>query len=156
MKRAAWALALLALPAQPAAARENRVVTCSTWRAREAESPGGPALVANVPSSMTPIDLDAVQMTDRKLTRRMVVEGLFAQRTPANTLLVTARFVNCTDKPLVVEARSSFMDASQVPTEPNSVWRRVYLPPRATGVYQERSLATTKVAAYLIELRGGE
>lgn len=147
---------VLLLPAQPAAARENRVVKCSTWQAREAESSGGPALVANVPASMTPIDLNAVQMTDRKLTRRMVVAGLFAQRTPANTLLVTARFVNCTDKPLVVQARSSFMDASQAPSEPASIWRTVYLAPRATGTYQERSIGTRQVAAYLIELRSGE
>lgn len=154
------ALALLA-PAfvgvtTPLHARENRVVTCDTWRARAAPSQGGPALVANVPSSMTPIDLNAVQMTDRKLTHQMVVEGLWAQRTPTDALMVTARFVNCTSKPLVVQARSSFMDHDQVPTEPASMWRSVFIPPRATATYQERSIGERQVAAYLIELRSDQ
>ena len=50
-----------------AQARENRPLKCYTGRAHDAPSFGGPALVANVPRSMTPIDLNAVQMTDRKL-----------------------------------------------------------------------------------------
>ncbi len=102
---------------------------------------------------MTPIDLNAVQMTDKSLTRRMVVEGLWAQRTETDALMVTARFVNCKDTPLVVQARSSFMDANQIPTENASMWRTVFIPPRGTGTYQERSIGTKKVAAYLIELR---
>lgn len=136
-----------------APARENRVVTCRTSAARAALGAGGPALVANVSRSMTPIDLNAVQMTDKALTRTMVVEGLWAQRTPTDALMVTARFVNCKDEPLVVQARSSFMDASQMPTENASMWRTVYIPARGTGTYQERSIGTRNVAAYLIELR---
>lgn len=151
------ALASLLAPflfANPATeARENRVVKCKTSAARAAPGMGGAALVANVPRSMTPIDLNAVLMTDKKLTRSVVVEGLWAQRTEADTLLVTARFVNCTNKPLVIQARSNFMDANQIPTEMASAWKTIFLPPRATGSYQERSIGTTKVAAYLVELR---
>jgi hypothetical protein len=137
----------------PAETRENRPLKCKTGKARGAKSVGGPALVANVPKSMTPIDLNAVQMTEKKLGKQMVVEGLFAQRTETDALQVTARLVNCTKSPLAVQARSSFMDANQIPTEPTSMWRTVFIPPLATGVYQERSIATDKVAAYLIELR---
>ena len=136
-----------------AEARENRVLSCKTGAARAAPAGNGPALLANVARSMTPIELNAVQMTDKALIRAMVVEGLWAQRTDTDTLMVTARLVNCTGKPLVVQARSSFMDTNQAPTEPASMWRTVFLPPRATGTYQERSIATGKVAMYLIELR---
>ena len=157
MKRAkALAALALAAAAHPSLARENRVVTCDTWIARAAPAPSGPALVANVPRSMTPIDLNAVQMTDRRLGRRMVVEGLWAQRTETDALMVTARFVNCTNTPLVVQARSSFMDRNQMPTEGASMWRTVFIPPRATGTYQERSIGTKNVAAYLIELRSDQ
>lgn len=134
-------------------ASENRVLKCKTSAARGMTGAGGPALVANVPRAMTPIDLNAVQMTDKALTRRVVVEGLWAQRTEVDTLMVTARFVNCTNKPLVIQARSNFMDADQVPTEPVSSWKTIFLAPRATGVYQERSIGMGGVAAYLVELR---
>lgn len=155
MKRLLFSLAIVVVT-QPLAARENRVLTCKTGRASADRGQGGPALLANVASAMTPIDLNAVQMTDRKLTRSILVEGLWAQRTAAETLMVTARLVNCTNKPLVIQARSSFMDGNQIPTEPASVWRNVFIPPRATGTYQERSIGTRQVAAYLIELRSDQ
>lgn len=139
-----------------AQARENRPLKCYTGRAHDAPSFGGPALVANVPRSMTPIDLNAVQMTDRKLWKSVIVEGLFARRTDTDTLEVTARFVNCTKNPIVIQARSNFMDDQQVPTENASVWKTVFISPLATAVYQERSIGTTKVANYLIELRSNQ
>ncbi len=137
----------------PGAATENKVVHCRTSAAREAGPSGGPALVANVPGSMTPIDLNAVLMTDKKLARQVIVEGLFAQRGGTGGLRVIARLVNCTSEPLVVQARSNFMDANQLPTEAASAWRTIYLSPRAMGVYEENALGGPKVAAYLIELR---
>lgn len=145
-----------ALGAGQAGARENRVLKCKPSVARAAPAYPGPALVANIPRSMTPISLNAVQMTDRKLRRVMLVEGLFAMRTPANTLEVTARFVNCTKNDMVIQARSSFMDKNQIPTEPMSVWRNVVIPAYGTGVYQERSIGAEAVEAYLVELRSGE
>lgn len=153
---AAFAALTVLCVSAPAETRENRPLKCKTSKARGAKSPGGPALVANVPRSMTPIDLNAVMMTEKKLGREMVVEGLFAQRTETDALLVTARLINCTKSPMVVQARSSFMDANQIPTEPSSVWRTIFIPARATGVYQERSIGTNQVAAYLIELRSDQ
>ncbi len=154
MERLGLAAIGLALLAQTAAeARENRTVKCYTYRARWAESSGGPALVANIPSSMTPIDLNGVQFTDKKLGRSMIIEAVFAQRTPTNGLKVTTRFVNCTKQPLAVQLRASFMDANQIPTEKSSAWKTVFISPLATGVYEESSIGRDRVDAFLIELR---
>lgn len=143
---------VLAIPAATPA-RENRVVKCKTSAARGAPSTGGPALVANVARSMTPIDLNAVQMTNKALTKKLVVEALFARRTEGDNVELIARFVNCTKRPLAVQARASFMDAQQVPTEPASVWKTVHLSPYATGTYTELSVGRANVANYLVELR---
>ena len=156
MKQAFLLLAVAGLLSAPAAARENRVLKCRTSAARHAPSPGGPAFVANIPRSMTPIDLNAVQMTDKALTRKMVVEGLFARRSEMDNLEVTARFVNCTGQPMAVQARASFMDADQMPTEGTSVWKTVFLPAYATGTYSERSIAQAKVATFLVELKSAD
>ncbi len=142
----------LMLAASPALA-ENRVLKCNTRAARSAPSAGGPALVANVPRSMTPIDLNAVQFTDKKLGKSVIVEELAALRNPVDGLTVMARFVNCTKKPMVIQARSNFLDANQLPTETASAWRTIFLSPLATGVYQENSIGTAKVAAFYVELR---
>ena len=148
------ALALLAVTvAAPALATENKTLSCKTYLARWAGSSGGPALVANVPRSMTPIDLNAVQFTDKKLGKKMIVEGLFAQRTAMDGLKVMARLVNCSKEPLVVQLRSNFMDANQLPTEAASAWKTVFLSPKATAVYEDNSIGRAPVASYLIELR---
>jgi hypothetical protein len=133
-------------------ARENQVVKCKTGKARKAPAYAGAALVANVPRSMTSIDLNAVQFTDKALTRQMVVEGLFARRTDTDTVEVSARFVNCTGQPLTIRARSNFMDEVQYPVEPSSAWQRVIIQPYATGVYRERSMKRDEVKYYLIEI----
>lgn len=155
MKRVLMLVALAGSLLATTAAAENNVVKCKTWQARRAAPLAGPALVANVPKSMTPIDLNAVQFTDKPLTRQMLVEGLFARRTETDTVEVTARFINCTDKPLQVQARSSFMDLTQAPTEPVSAWTQVFIPPKGTGTYRERSMSRDEVQYYLIELAPG-
>lgn len=142
-------------PEAPVAARENRPLKCRIGAARQAQAPVGPALVANVPRAMTPVSLDAVQMNDR-VWKKVIVEGLFARRTPTDTLEVMARLVNCTKEPLAVSVRSSFLDAGQAPTEPTSVWRIVHIAPLSMAIYQERSIGTTNVAHYLIELRSDQ
>ena len=139
------AIAAGALLAAPAQARENRPVKCDIGDAKAAPSLGGPALVANVPSSMTAIDLNAVQMTDKKLAKRVVVEAMFARRTETNSVEVITRFVNCTKKVVELDARSSFMDADQVPTEDSTFWKKVILQPKATGVYRGLSLGRDDV-----------
>jgi hypothetical protein len=154
MMRSPLALALMvALVAAAPAVAENRVLKCKTSAARGAPPSGGPALVANVPRSMTPIELSAVQFTDKKLGKTVIVEELAALRNQTNGLTVIARFVNCTKKPMVIQARSNFLDGNQLPTENASSWRTIFLSPLSTGVYQENSIATAKVAAFYVELR---
>jgi hypothetical protein len=150
-------VAMMVASLAPAHADESRVLKCKTGKARSGgRHEGGPALVANVPRSMTPIDLDAVQMTDKAVTKSVIVEAMMAQRTETDTLQVMARLVNCTKNDIQVEARSSFMDTNQMPTEPMSVWKRVFIPALSTGVYTESSIGRAKVANYLVELRSAQ
>ena len=148
-------LAALTISA-PARADENRVLKCKIGKARSQGRYHGPALVANVPASMTPIDLEAVQMTDKAVTKAVIVEAMMARRTETNTLQVMTRLVNCTKDDIQVEARSSFMDADQMPTEPVSIWKRVFIPALSTGVYTENSISREKVATYFVEVRSAQ
>jgi len=134
--------------AAPAYADENRVLKCKTGKARAEGRYHGPALVANVPKAMTPIDLEAVQMTDKAVTKSVIVEAMMARRTETNTLQVMTRLVNCTKNDIQIEARSNFMDADQMPTEGASVWKRVFLPALSTG--------RDKVATYFVEVRSAQ
>lgn len=142
--------------AAPAYADENRVLKCKIGKARAQGRYHGPALVANVPKSMTPIDLEAVQMTDKAVTKSVIVEAMMARRTETNTLQVMTRLVNCTKDDIQVEARSSFMDADQMPTEPTSIWKRIFIPALSTGVYSESSIGRDKVATYFVEVRSAQ
>jgi hypothetical protein len=145
-----------ACAATPAYADENRVLKCKIGKARSQGRYHGPALVANVPKAMTPIDLEAVQMTDKAVTRSVIVEAMMARRTETDTLQVMTRLVNCTKDDIQVEARSNFMDANQMPTEQASVWKRIFLPALSTGVYTENSIGRDKVATYFVELRSAQ
>jgi len=149
-------LALAALGGSVAQARENRPLKCDIGDAKAARSAGGPALVANVPSAMTPIDLNAVQMTDKAVAKKVVVEAMFARRTETNSVEVITRFVNCTTKVVEVDARSSFMDGDQVPTEDATMWKKVILQPKSTGVYKGLSIGRDEVKYYLVELRSAQ
>ena len=148
----------LAATCLPTAARadENRVLKCKIGKARSQGRYHGPALVANVPKAMTPIDLEAVQMTDKAVTKAVIVEAMMARRTETNTLQVMTRLVNCTKNDIQVEARSSFMDADQMPTEPVSIWKRVFIPALSTGIYSESSIGRDKVATYFVEVRSAQ
>lgn len=128
------------------------VVECSF--PSQAAPPPGTALVANQYGSISPIPLDAVQFTDRTLTRQVAAQSLHARRSPTNTVEISARFINCTDAPLVLGARTNFMDGTERAVEAPSAWKNVILQPRAMGDYQESSL-TTQVEHYVVELRNG-
>jgi len=154
-----WMLAAVAagaLIATTVHARENRPVKCDMWDAKHSVSPGGPALLANVSTAMTPIDLNAVQMTDKKLAGKVLVEAVFARRTETNSVEVITRFVNCSNKTVELDARSSFMDDAQVPTEDPTYWKKVILSPKATGVYRALSIGRDEVKYYLVEARSSQ
>lgn len=148
-----WSLLAL-LAALGGCANEVRkpVVECSF--PSQAPPPPGSALVANQYGSISPIPLDAVQYTDRELTRQVAAQSLHARRSPTNTVEISARFINCTDAPLVLGARTNFMDGAERAVEAPSAWKNVVMQPRAMGDYQESSL-TTQVEHYVVELRNG-
>lgn len=112
----------------------------------------GPAMVGqNYGLSMTPLPLNSVQYGSPATANAMAVQALFAERSPTDTVQVTARFVSCQDVPTSVRIRTSFMRASTAPAEPPSAWKTVYLEPRATALYTEISVARD-VASYLVEV----
>jgi hypothetical protein len=116
-------------------------------------APAGPAPVPQVPSTMTEMPLNVVNITDAAITNKIMVQATTARRTPTGTVEVWARLVNCTDFALQVEGRTHFLDEAQAPAEDVSAWNRVILPARAYGVYQELSSNATKVRYYYVELR---
>jgi hypothetical protein len=109
-------------------------------------------LVAQEYGKISPIPLDAVQFTDRGLSKEIAVQSLQAHRTPTNTVQVTARLINCTDDAVVVGVRSSFMDGQELAIEAATAWQNVVLQPRSMGTYQESSLSRG-VEHYVVELR---
>ncbi len=115
----------------------------------------GPVLVSQVPGSVTPMPLNAVNITDLTITNKVMVQMTNARRLPSGDVEVFARLVNCTDYPLQVEGRTLFLDARQVDAEPVTAWSRVHLPVRAFASYSTRSTSGMDVSSYLIELREG-
>lgn len=129
----------------------DAVVKCSVPASRPA--PKGAALVGQEYGLvMSAIPIDAVQFTDQRIANTVAVQALYAARMPTETVQVTARFVNCSDGVVAVRARTSFLRASQAPSEPVSAWQTVILRPRATGTYTENSMGRGEVANYLIEI----
>ena len=70
-------------------------------------------LVPAIANTLHPIALSTVSITDTALLRRVVVQDVKAMRTSSGQLKVYARVVNCTDYPLILEARTQYLDASQ-------------------------------------------
>lgn len=118
-------------------------------------APAEAVLVAPIPGTMNPMPLNTVSITDAGITNKVLVQAVGARRTETGTVEVWSRLVNCTDFPLQVEGRTQFMNKAQAPVEAPSAWLRIYLPPRATGVYSERSTQTQSAELYLIEIREG-
>ncbi len=133
----------------------GRVVLCDAKALERGRLPTGPALSAQIPESFTPIPLDQVTFVDADMTRWLMVQSVSAGRSPTQTVEVMTRVVNCSNDPVQIEGRTHFLDIGQRPTEQVSAWRRVMIPPRSIGVYQETSVKTAEVSNYLIELRNG-
>lgn len=148
--RPAAALSFAAVLAACSSAPPSLTVTCA---APAPPGEGGPALVGlNYGPAMTPIPLNAVLYTQESVTREVAVQGLYSTRTAGGTVEVSARFVNCTDRPTVIRARTSFMAKNTAPLEAASAWQPVALPPRATALYVERSLSREGVEHFLLEV----
>jgi hypothetical protein len=112
-----------------------------------------PALLGPVANEMTPVPLDAVYIADPAIQRKVMAQQVYAHRTPAGSVEVLVRVVNCTDYPLQILGRTSFMDRTKFPTEDPSAWQLVYLNPRSFETYKEVSIGGAEVGAYLVEFR---
>jgi hypothetical protein len=113
----------------------------------------GPALVGqNYGMALTPLPLNSVLFSSDEVAHSLAVQNVFASRTAAQSIKVSARFVSCSDLPAIVMVRVSFLRADTSPAELTSAWKSVYLDPRATALYSENSL-TSDVSNYLIEIR---
>jgi hypothetical protein len=110
-------------------------------------------LVPAIKGTLHPIALSTVSITDTALLRRIVVQDVKAMRSETGQLNVYARIVNCTDYPIILEARTQYLDAQQVIAEPVTGWKRLYLPARTLGNYQEASIKQPMPDTFLIELR---
>ena len=129
----------------------ERVVVCKSSDRTATRT--GPALIGkDYGMEMSPIPLDSVQFTDAGLWERVAVQFLSASRTSTNGVEVTARFINCGDATLQILVRTSFMDERQAPTETTSAWQKVFIPPRATAIYTEKSLPNPRISHYLVEI----
>lgn len=112
----------------------------------------GPALVADAYDSVSDVPLDAVTVLDGALHRAVVTQSLYSERNQAGTTTVTARFANCTDEPIQMRARTSFLGRSGAPAESASAWRTVFIDPRAMSVYEEHSMSNAGVENFIIEI----
>ncbi|MEO6323231.1 MAG: hypothetical protein ABIQ65_01240 [Thermoanaerobaculia bacterium] len=111
----------------------------------------GPALVAIAYGSISEIPLGAVLIGDRRLYKRVIVQSLFARRTPTGTLKVTAGIVNCGRSEVVLRARAVFLDQDLHPVESPSAWLTVIVAPRSVGSYEESSFSADKASQYYLE-----
>lgn len=141
------------LPAQAPVRPQGRV-DCNFYKANRAV-PAAAVIAPAVRGAFTPIPLETVQLIDKKLRRKVIAQGVEARRTETDTVEVLARILNCTNEPMQLQLRTTFLSAGQSPTEPVSSWQRLYLQPRSTGVYSEKSISAS-VAHYLIEVRTGD
>ncbi|HEY0650626.1 hypothetical protein [Phenylobacterium sp.] len=141
------------VPAQAPVRPQGRV-DCNFYKANR-PVPAAAVIAPAVRGAFTPIPLESVQLIDKKLRRKVIAQGVEARRTETDTVEVLARILNCTNEPMQLQLRTTFLSAGQSPTEPVSSWQRLYLQPRSTGVYSEKSISPA-VAHYLIEVRTGD
>lgn len=104
-------------------------------------------------SSMVPLPLSTVSLSDYTLRNRMLVQQVSGQRDTNGNLSVFVRYVNCTDYPMIVESRTQFLDDRQVPAEPVSGWSRTVMPANTLGNYQETSIRQPPPHNFIVEVR---
>lgn len=115
----------------------------------------GAALRSPYPDAMTDVPLNTVNFTDKGMIKKVMLQSVWSDATPAGPVQVQARFVNCTDHPLQIEGRTHFFDAAMRPVEPPTAWARLVLPERSIATYSESSTVRSGVADFLIEVREG-
>jgi hypothetical protein len=149
--------AIVALAACSSAPQTGmRTTQCSAAALGSGVVPANGILDPQVPGSFSPIPLDQVQILDPQLARNLMVQSAMKGPTATGTLGVQARFVNCQDKPVQLDARTHFISPAGGSKEPVTAWKRVYVPARGLGVYEDASAGTVQAEKFLIEVREGE
>ena len=149
------ALSLLPLLALGACAQgQDAAPVCNmsaiaSQRARVA----APSLLPDEASPLMEMPLNSVSITDSSIVQKIYVRQVVAQRNPTGTVKVVAQIVNCTDHPLNIEGRTQFYDATQLPSEPVSGWKRLNLAPRSYVTYAENSTGTANANYYMVEVK---
>lgn len=115
--------------------------------------PTGETLVPVVEGTILPMPLNSVHLLSNGLSKKIMVQATNAGRTDTGQVEVFARFVNCTDETVVVEARTNFLKASQAPAEPATAWSRQVVGGHQIFTYTAKSIAGPDVGTYLIEVR---
>ena len=118
------------------------------------ERGGGMALVGeNYGIRVAPIPLNSVLFGSPDIAGRIAIHHLGASRTPADTVEVSARFVNCFAEQQIIEVRSSFFRLDGASVEEPSAWQKVFVPAGSMANYSERSMATGNIGSFLIEVK---
>ncbi len=115
--------------------------------------PTGEVMVPVVPGTISDMPLNTVNITSGGLLRKIMVQATNAGRTDTGQVEVWARFVNCTDFALQIEARTHFFTATQAPAEPETAWSRQIVGAHKIFTYTTKSISGPNVASYLIEVR---
>lgn len=156
MKKAFFALAALAGTAAIAGCtqvQEPGSVCNMSGIAAQRQMVALPAAAPGEASPLLEMPLNSVSITDFTVINKLYVRQVTAQRTPTGTVRVNSQIINCTDYPLMVEARTQFYDQGQGPSEPVSAWKRLNLAPRTTNTYSESSIGSKNVQFYMVELK---
>lgn len=115
---------------------------------------GPQSLVPMVPGSISEMPLNYANVSDQRITNKILVQTTSAQRNPDGSVRVFARLVNCTDHTLHVEGRATFYNEARIETEPATAWTRKILSPHTYETYATHS-TNPDASLYLIELREG-
>jgi hypothetical protein len=127
-----------------------------TYKQQLAEAErSGPVMVPQTPGAIADIPLNSVNVTDKAVTNKIMVQSTNAKRLQGGQVEARARVVNCTDYALQLEGRTHFLDEAQAEVEPPTAWQRLHLPPHTLGTYTATSARTDAVDTYYIELREG-
>jgi len=122
-------------------------VNC-TFALVEDNTIGAVSGVANIPPN-------AFNFIEGNLGNKVIARSAVLSSNESGTTRLDVVFANCTDFPLQIEARTQFIDASGIPVERVSGWKRLYLQPRTLSQYQESSTYDGLVNSYLVDVREG-
>ncbi|WP_439594629.1 DUF1425 domain-containing protein [Falsiroseomonas sp.] len=126
---------------------------CEAPAFHNAEAALGRGTAPAFPQSATAIDRRGVRMVD-DANNLVHVEELRSGRRPNGSVEVAVRLLNCSAFPVQIEGAIQFLDAAGAQTEPPSVWKRVFLPPRSSRDFSEIS-TNARAAAFTIDIRRG-